>query len=451
MTFPVVVTMLWHALPPEINTARLIAGAGPAPMLQAAAGWEAFAISLETQADELAASLAALTAAWTGAASERAVAATMPMVIWLRTTSMQAQKRSLQAMAQANAYSTAMATTPPIPEIEQNHITHAVLEATNFLGINTVPIALNEFDYFVRMWNQAAGAMDAYQAETSLNTLFEPILPMKPIVIPGVGEGALGAALGQTAAMAPGAAARNAAISQVGAQAAVESAALQAGRGAGMANMGATAAEGQLNRADDTRFAGQRDQVMQQGAQQGAQMASQMASSFASSLGQIPQQAGQMLQSVTSPMQQLTQPLQQVSSMFSQMGGLGSSDTAQIGLLGASPFSNHPLAGGSGASAGAGLVRAASLPGAGGTSARTPLMASLIDKPVASSVEPSAVPVGAAAGAAAAGLAPVGASGGGAGPMGMMGHGAKSGGSKAGLTAPAPLAQDLAEDEEDDW
>ncbi len=46
--------MFWHAMPPELNTARLMAGAGPAPMLQAAAGWEALAISLETQADELA-------------------------------------------------------------------------------------------------------------------------------------------------------------------------------------------------------------------------------------------------------------------------------------------------------------------------------------------------------------------------------------------------------------
>ena len=54
------------ALPPEINTSRLMAGAGAAPMLQAAAGWEALAISLETQADELAASLASLAAVWTG-------------------------------------------------------------------------------------------------------------------------------------------------------------------------------------------------------------------------------------------------------------------------------------------------------------------------------------------------------------------------------------------------
>ncbi len=181
--------MFWHGMPPELNTARLMAGAGPAPMLQAAAGWEALAIFLETQADELAASLAALSSAWSGSASESAVAATMPMVVWLRTVSAQAQKRALQATAQANSYSVAMVTTPPIPEIEQNHITNAVLNSTNFLGINTVPIAVNEFDYFVRMWNQAAGAMDLYQAETGLNMLFEPIMPMTPIVIPGVGEG----------------------------------------------------------------------------------------------------------------------------------------------------------------------------------------------------------------------------------------------------------------------
>src|ERR1700754_2613858 len=186
--------MFWHGMPPELNTARLMAGAGPAPMLQAAAGWEALAIALEIQADELAASLAALTSSWSGAASERAVAATMPMVVWLRTVSLQAQKRALQAAAQANSYSLAMVTTPPIPEIEQNHITNAVLNATNFFGINTVPIAVNEFDYLVRMWNQAAGAMDLYQAETALNIMFEPIMPMKPIVLPGVGEGAAAAA-----------------------------------------------------------------------------------------------------------------------------------------------------------------------------------------------------------------------------------------------------------------
>jgi PPE-repeat protein len=444
-TLPQIVAMIWHGMPPELNTARLMAGAGDAPMLQAAAGWEALAIFLETQADELAGSLAALSSTWSGAASERAVSATMPMVIWLRTTALQAQKRALQATAQASSYATAMATTPPIPEIEENHITHAVLEATNFLGINTVPIGVNEADYFIRMWNQAAFAMDAYQAETVANTLFEPIPPMTPIVIPGVGESTVGAALGQIAAQAPGAVARETAIAHVGAQATVESAGLQTGRAAAQANQMATTAEGQAQKAQNAQQFGQQDQ-MQQGAEQGMQMGMQMASQLGSTLGQLPQQASQM---VMQPMQQLTQPLQQVTSMFSQMGGLGGDKSAQMGLIGASPLSNHPLLGGSGAGAGAGLVRAASLPGAGGTAARTPLMSKLVGE-IEPTVSPVSVAAGAAAGATAAGLAPVGA-GGGAGPMGMMGHGAKSGGSKQGLTAPSPLPYDLNEDDEDDW
>jgi PPE-repeat protein len=438
--------MIWHAMPPELNTARLMFGAGPMPMLQAAAGWEAFAIELETQADELAASLAALSSAWSGTASERAVAATMPMVVWLRTVSAQAQKRAAQAAAQATSYDLAMVTTPPIPEIEANHITHAVLEATNFLGINTVPIGVNEFDYFVRMWNQAAGAMDLYAAETALNILFEPIMPMKPIVIPGVGESAAGAALGQAAALTAGAVARNVAISHASAQATVESAGLQAGRAAAQANQAEQRAQGTVQRTENTaQQAGQQNQMTQQGAQQGMQMGMQLASQLGSTLGQLPQQAGQM---VTQPMQQLTQPLQQVTSMFSQMGGLGGDKGAQMGLIGASPLSNHPLVGGSGAGYGAGLVRAASLPGAGGTATRTPLMANLIG---GGGTSPVSVAPGAAAGSSAAGLAPVGATGGGAGPMGTMGHGTKSGGSKQGLTAPSPLPYDLAEDEEDDW
>ena len=437
--------MIWHAMPPELNTARLMVGAGPLPMLQAAAGWEVFAIELETQADELAGSLAALSAAWSGTASERAVAATMPMVVWLRTVSAQAMKRAAQATAQASSYDMAMITTPPIPEIEANHVTHAVLEATNFLGINTVPIGVNEFDYFVRMWNQAAGAMDIYAAETALNILFEPIMPMKPIVIPGVGEAATGAALGQAAAMTAGAVARETAIAHVGAQATIESAGLQTGRAAAQANQMATTAEGQAQKTQNAQQFAQQDQV-HQGAQQAMQMGMQVASQLGSTLGQLPQQASQM---VMQPMQQLTQPLQQVTSMFSQMG-LGGDKAAQMGLIGTSPLSNHPLVGGSGAGYGAGLVRAASLPGAGGTAARTPLMSRLVGAEIEPTVSPVSVAAGAAAGASAAGLAPVG-SGGGAGPMGMMGHGQKSGGSKQGLTAPSPLAYDLAEDEEDDW
>ncbi|MEH3137652.1 MAG: PPE family protein [Mycolicibacterium neoaurum] len=438
------VPFVYGALPPEVNTGRLMAGAGAAPMYQAAAAWESLAIALETQAEELSASLASLAGSWQGGASEQAVQATTPMVVWLHTAALQAQKRAMQAIAQANSYLLAMAVTPPLVEIEANHVTHAVLEATNFLGVNTVPIGVNEFDYFVRMWTQAAVAMHGYQAETAANTMFEPIPPLKPIVMPGVGEAALGFASGKIAATLPGSAMRELAFAQVTAQASIESAALHAGRAAANSNAAMVSAQTQARKGENTaqQAQGEPEQLMQ-GAQQGAQMGMQVASQVGSMLTQAPQQ---MMQTVTQPMQQILAPMQQVSSMFGQLGG-GLNKGAQFGLMGASPFSNHPLAGGTGAGAGAGLVRAASLPGAGGTLASTPLMSGLLGQTAG-----AAAPVGAAAGGAGSGLAPVG-NGAGGGPMGGMGQGAKRGTNRQSLAAPSALAHDLGEDEDedDDW
>ena len=436
---PAIPTMLWHAMPPELNTARLMAGAGAAPMLQAAAGWEAFAILLETQADELAASLTALTSAWSGTAGEAAVQATMPMVIWLRTVSLQAQKRALQAAAQAAAYTTAMATTPQLAEIALNHVTHAVLEATNFFGINTIPIGFNEADY-ERMRELAACVMDGYQFETATNTTFEMCVPAKPIVIPGISAVAGAMAVARSAALLPVTALREAAIAQVSAQGTLQIAQLNAGRVVGGTAMVATTAEGQAQKAHNAGSHTGQQQAQQNPMQQGVQMATQMATQVGSTLTQLPQQMGQM---ATQPMQQLMQPLQQMTSLFSSTG----SDKAQMGLIGASPLSNHPLTGGSGASTGAGLVRAASLPGAGGTGARTPLMSNLLGSLEGSGIRALAP---GAAGAGAGGLAPVGSGGGGA-PMGMMGQNGKSGGKRPGLQVPTPLAYELGEDEDDDW
>lgn len=429
----------WFAMPPELNTARLMCGAGPAPMLQAAAGWEGLAILLETQADELAAALSNLTSVWSGTASERAVSATMPMIMWLRTMVLQAQKRALQAGAQASSYSLALATTPPIPEIEQNHITHGVLEATNFLGINAMPIGLNEIDYFVRMWNQAAGAMEAYHAETTVNLLFEPFVPMKPIVIPGVGETGVAAAL---ASIAPGVAAglmRNAAIEGVSAAVTIEQVGLAAGGAAAQANLAQQRAASAAQKGEN---AAQQDKnpTQQNPMQQGMQMAMQMGQQVGQIAGQIPQ----MLQS---SMQTLTQPLQQATQMVSQFSSMGSQSGMQSGLMGASPFSNHPLAGGAGPSSGAGLVRAASLPGAGGTPARTPLISSMLGI----SGEAKPVPMGAAGGGGGP-VAPVGTGGGGpmAGAHGNKGKTEEK--TKDALVSPTALTYNDDHDEgDDDW
>lgn len=373
--------MEWHALPPEVNTARLMAGAGPAPMLAAAMGWEALAAALEAQSAELAVRLNALGEAWTGGSSDKAISAAKPMIMWLQTAAQQAQTRATRAAAQAGAYTTALAATPSLIEIATNHITTAVLMATNFFGINTMPIGFNEMDYFVRMWTQAAVVMDVYEAETMANTLFQKLESMTAILDPAISD-TLSSGMGQLSGMT--------------------------------SNLSSSLAA-----------------------------AVPSAETLQATAGQVAQLSG--------PMQQLTQPVSQVTSLFGQMGGMGGSggqlgghDGAQIGLLGASPLSNHPLAGGTGPSAGSGLLRGESLPGAGGSLARTPLMAQLLEKPVGPSMMPAAAAGAGAGSTATGGSAPLGA--------GAMGQGAQSGGtSRAGLVAPAPLRQEHDENDLSDW
>ena len=211
-----------------------------------------------------------------------------------------------------------------------------------------MPIGFNETDYFVRMWNQAGGVMDIYAAETMANTVFEPLPTMKPIVVPGVGEAVAAEAMGTFAAMESEASSSTALRSLAAA-------------------------------ADDT------DGVLPDPNAIGVDQFSQMMQG----LGQL-----------GGPMQQLMQPLQQMmSSMSSGAGNMGGStglggdllgagklgDTAgkgaQLGMIGAPPLSSHPLTGGSGPSMGMGLMHSEALPGQGGTSPRTSMMSSLVEKP----------------------------------------------------------------------
>ncbi|WP_026256470.1 hypothetical protein [Mycobacterium sp. 155] len=179
----------------------------------------------------------------------------------------------------------------------------------------------------------------------------------------------------------------------------------------------------------------------QQAAQKGGEQMMQMMGQL---LGQIPQMLGQIPQQLTQPLQQLTQPLQQLTQMFGSAGKGGTGS----GPMPFSAFSTHPTAGGSGPSSGAGLMKAASLPGSGGGSAQTPLMGKLVvgTSPVAVATDHAM-----AGSNAFGGLAPVAS--GGMGPMGAMGHrGAGSGGTTQGLAVPAPLEHELDDgDVDDDW
>ncbi|OBC16631.1 hypothetical protein A5784_25790 [Mycobacterium sp. 852013-50091_SCH5140682] len=186
----------------------------------------------------------------------------------------------------------------------------------------------------------------------------------------------------------------------------------------------------------------------QQAAQKGGEQMMQMLGQLPQMLGQIPQMLGQVPQQLTQPLQQLTQPLQQLTQMFGSAGKGGTGG----GPMPFSAFSTHPAAGGSGPSSGAGLMKAASLPGSGGGGAQTPLMGKLVGgpSPVSVATEPAM-----AGSNAFGGVAPVsaGGMGGGMGPMGAMGHrGSGGGGTTQGLAVPAPLEHELDDgDVDDDW
>ncbi|OBG70579.1 MULTISPECIES: PPE family protein [unclassified Mycobacterium] len=195
--------MDFGALPPEVNSGRMYAGAGPATLLAAAAAWEASAAELSTAAAGYESVLTTLTSEWLGPTSTAMAAAVAPYVAWLRLTAEQCEQTGLQATAATAAYETAYAMTVPPPVIAANRAQLMTLVATNLLGQNTPAIMATEAQYG-EMWAQDAGAMYTYAASSASATTFAAFTAPPQTTNPGGGTGQAGAVAQSAGAQAGG-------------------------------------------------------------------------------------------------------------------------------------------------------------------------------------------------------------------------------------------------------
>ena len=192
--------MDFGALPPEVNSARMYAGAGAGPMMAAAAAWSALAGELSTAATGYESVVEELTGEqWMGTASAAAAAAAQPFITWLTTTAAHAQHAAAQATASAAAFEVAHAMIVPPPVIAANRAQLASLVASNFLGINTPAIMATEAHY-IEMWAQDAAAMYGYAASSAAAGQLTPMTPVAPTTNPGGIAGQAAAVAGANAA-----------------------------------------------------------------------------------------------------------------------------------------------------------------------------------------------------------------------------------------------------------
>ncbi|MCX5046293.1 PPE family protein [Aldersonia sp. NBC_00410] len=398
------------ALPPEVNTARLIAGAGPIPLHSAATAYTALSGQLTGAAAGMTTLMTQMATMWVGPTSAIALAAMSTYVSWMQTTAVQLAAAAARSEAQAAAYTAAVAAMPPLPVIEANQAAGVTLAATNVVGQNTAALAANEAAY-VAMWVQAAAVMSVYAASTAANAVFDPFLPAPPIV--GVGIGSPGASkVAMDAALTP---LKDAELEAAGARAGIEADILEFTRPDSVAMEQGIREDGRAKSDESTAStsAQARAQALLAQAQMAAAQAGpqlQQAAGGAQQVAGVAGQVGSGVQSVVSP----------AASGASQMGqflmrrldgapGVGA--LANAGLAGAAPFSvaGAALAKGSGL-ASASIGYASSMSGMSGAVAgfRMPsgwestLSAAGITAPPASLAD-AARSAGAAAEASAAG------------------------------------------------
>lgn len=176
--------MDFGGLPPEVNSGRMYAGPGAAPMLAAAAAWDGLAAQLHSAAASYESSIANLTGSWQGPSSSLMATAAAPYTAWMSATAAQAEQTANQARVAVAAYEAAFAATVPPPTVAANRARLMALTATNFLGQNTPAIMATEAEY-AEMWAQDAAAMYGYAGSSATATQVAPFSEPPQTASPG--------------------------------------------------------------------------------------------------------------------------------------------------------------------------------------------------------------------------------------------------------------------------
>ena len=159
--------MQYPTLPPELNSLRILSGAGSGPMLQAAQAWHSLGSSLRQASSSFGNVTSNLTnGAWQGAASQAMAQAAAPYVAWLTAAATHSETAAMQSQMVAAAFEAARSMTVPLQSISQNRNAFVSMIRANIFGQLTPAIMAAE-GFYEEMWAQDVSAIAGYHAGAS--------------------------------------------------------------------------------------------------------------------------------------------------------------------------------------------------------------------------------------------------------------------------------------------
>ncbi|MCV7316549.1 PPE domain-containing protein [Mycolicibacillus parakoreensis] len=187
--------------PPELIAATFEAGPGPASTVANQAVWLAEAVGREVVAAVSTANTAATSGDWIGLGATASAARATGLNLDLATLAGWIAHKVAITQAAADAFAVAASGVIPSVVCQANRDQWAVLNATNFLGLNTPAIVALDTEYFGEHYPHNAGLGWAYSA--ALTALTAALALPPPVGMPGAaaaGPGAAGAQVGTDAA-----------------------------------------------------------------------------------------------------------------------------------------------------------------------------------------------------------------------------------------------------------